>query len=75
VLHRQEQARVKPLENLRRINPIATIIEAASHLFVNDLSAISGKRIFVIIDSPILTLGEMVYSAGDGCCSPMPEEN
>ena len=51
-------------ENLRAINPRATVIEAASPLFVNDPSAIRGKRVLVIEDVPTLTHGEMTYGAG-----------
>jgi predicted GTPase len=51
-------------ENLRQINPGATIIEGASPLFVDDPSAIQGKRVLVIEDGPTLTHGEMAYGAG-----------
>lgn len=51
-------------ENLRTANPRATIIEAASPLFVDDPSAIRGKRVLVIEDGPTLTHGEMTYGAG-----------
>jgi predicted GTPase len=51
-------------ENLRLINPDAVVIEAASPLFVDDPSAIQGKRVLVIEDGPTLTHGEMAYGAG-----------
>jgi len=51
-------------ENLRKINPKAVVIEAASPLFVEDPSAIQGKRVLVIEDGPTLTHGEMAYGAG-----------
>lgn len=51
-------------ENLRRLNPLAQIIEAASPLFVADPDAIRGKRVLVIEDGPTLTHGEMAYGAG-----------
>jgi predicted GTPase len=51
-------------ENLRRLNPSATVIQAASPLFVDDPSAIKGKRVLVIEDGPTLTHGEMAYGAG-----------
>ena len=51
-------------ENLRAVNPKATIIEAASPLFVDDPAAIQGKRVLVIEDGPTLTHGEMAYGAG-----------
>jgi len=55
---------IKVRENLRRINPGATVIEAASPLFVDDPAAIYGKRVLVIEDGPTLTHGEMAYGAG-----------
>lgn len=51
-------------ENIRRINPQAVIIEAASPVFVDDPAAIAGKRVLVIEDGPTLTHGEMAYGAG-----------
>jgi predicted GTPase len=55
---------IKVRENLRNLNPDATIIEAASPLFVEDPAAIRGKRVLVIEDGPTLTHGEMAYGAG-----------
>ncbi|MEJ2305757.1 MAG: hypothetical protein P8Y14_29900 [Anaerolineales bacterium] len=51
-------------ENLREMNPGATVIEAASPLFVDDPAAIRGKRVLVIEDGPTLTHGGMAYGAG-----------
>lgn len=51
-------------ENARSVNPSAVFIEAASPLFVDDPSAIQGKRVLVIEDGPTLTHGEMKYGAG-----------
>jgi predicted GTPase len=51
-------------ENLRKLNPDAIQIEAASPLFVNDPASIRGKRVLVIEDGPTLTHGEMAYGAG-----------
>jgi predicted GTPase len=51
-------------ENLRALNPGATVIEGASPLFVDDPSSIQGKRVLVIEDGPTLTHGEMAYGAG-----------
>jgi len=47
-----------------QINPKATIIEAASPLFIDNPAAIQGKRVLVIEDGPTLTHGEMAYGAG-----------
>ncbi|MFC1557243.1 cyclic 2,3-diphosphoglycerate synthase [candidate division KSB1 bacterium] len=54
----------KVLRSAREINPGAILIEAASPLFVEDPSAIKGKRCLVIEDGPTLTHGEMKYGAG-----------
>lgn len=54
---------IKVRENLRRVNPKAIVIEAASPLFVDNPDAIRGKRVLVIEDGPTLTHGEMAYGA------------
>jgi predicted GTPase len=51
-------------ENIRQVNPSATIVEAASPIFVDDPRAIQGKRVLVVEDGPTLTHGEMAYGAG-----------
>jgi predicted GTPase len=51
-------------ENVRAVNPRATIVEAASPIFVEDPGAIYGKRVLVVEDGPTLTHGEMAYGAG-----------
>jgi predicted GTPase len=50
--------------NLRELNPQATVIEAASPIFVDEPEAIRGKRVLVVEDGPTLTHGEMAYGAG-----------
>lgn len=50
-------------ENIRRINPGAVIVEAASPVFVDNPAAIAGKKVLVIEDGPTLTHGEMAYGA------------
>ena len=55
-------ARVR--EDVYAVNPDATIVEAASPIFVADPSAIRGKRVLVIEDGPTLTHGGMAYGAG-----------
>ncbi|MCL1863194.1 MAG: cyclic 2,3-diphosphoglycerate synthase [Defluviitaleaceae bacterium] len=50
--------------NIQKVNPTATIIEAASTLTVHDPSLIRGKRVLVIEDGPTLTHGEMKIGAG-----------
>jgi predicted GTPase len=51
-------------ENVRRLNPDAVVIKAASPIFVDDPAAIRGKRVLVVEDGPTLTHGEMAYGAG-----------
>ena len=50
-------------ENVRSVNPMATVIEAASPIFVDDPSAIRGKRVLAVEDGPTLTHGGMAYGA------------
>lgn len=50
--------------SIRSVNPTATIIQAASPIFVDDPAAIRGKRVLVVEDGPTLTHGEMAYGAG-----------
>ncbi|HDD60423.1 MAG TPA: GTPase [Euryarchaeota archaeon] len=50
-------------ENIKRVNPSALIIEAASPLYVEG-GDIGGRRVLVVEDGPTLTHGEMRYGAG-----------
>ncbi len=52
------------IDNIRAINPGASIVEAASPVSVEDPSVIEGKRVLVVEDGPTLTHGEMEYGAG-----------
>jgi predicted GTPase len=58
------EAVIQVRESLRKLNPEAVVIEAASPLFVDNPQAIQGKRVLVIEDGPTLTHGEMAYGAG-----------
>jgi predicted GTPase len=51
-------------ENIRRVNPRALVVEAASPITVDQPEAIAGKRVLVIEDGPTLTHGGMTYGAG-----------
>jgi predicted GTPase len=51
-------------QNIRLVNPGATIVKGASPIFVDDPAAIRGQRVLVIEDGPTLTHGEMAYGAG-----------
>ncbi|MBN1812935.1 MAG: GTPase [Anaerolineae bacterium] len=50
--------------NVFSVNPGATVVEAASPIFVEEPGAIRGKRVLVVEDGPTLTHGEMAYGAG-----------
>jgi predicted GTPase len=50
--------------NIRKVNPSATVIEAASPIRVDDVDVIRDKRVLVIEDGPTLTHGQMEYGAG-----------
>jgi predicted GTPase len=51
-------------ENIAKVNPGATVVEAASTISVDDPSVIRGKRVLVVEDGPTLTHGEMKIGAG-----------
>jgi predicted GTPase len=51
-------------EDIYAVNPQATVVEAASPIFVADPRAIRGRRVLVIEDGPTLTHGGMAYGAG-----------
>lgn len=50
--------------NINAVNRDATIIEAASPIFVDNPEKITGKRVLVLEDGPTVTHGEMAYGAG-----------
>ena len=58
------QGIMKVRENIRRVNPSATIINGASPLKVENPEVIENKRVLVVEDGPTLTHGEMKYGAG-----------
>lgn len=53
----------KVKENIRAVNPNATILEAASPITVDRPELIKGRRVLVIEDGPTLTHGNMPYGA------------
>jgi len=55
---------LKVRENIAKVAPNAVVIDAASTLSVDDISAIRGKRVLVVEDGPTLTHGEMKIGAG-----------
>ena len=54
----------KVRESIMKVNPGATVVEAASPIFVDNPHAIKGKAVLVVEDGPTLTHGEMAYGAG-----------
>ncbi len=68
VINKEETAEPEKVqivrENILRVNPRATIIDAASPIFVKNPEMIKGKRVLVIEDGPTVTHGEMPYGAG-----------
>ena len=59
---RKNILRVK--ENCKRLNPGATIIEAASPITIDAPEAVRGKRALVVEDGPTVTHGGMAFGAG-----------
>jgi predicted GTPase len=51
-------------ESIRRLNPGAIVVEAASPVSVEDHDLIKGKKVLVVEDGPTLTHGEMTFGAG-----------
>ncbi len=51
-------------ENIRKVNPSATVIDGASPIRVDRPEVIRGKRVLVVEDGPTLTHGEMKIGAG-----------
>ncbi|MCL2381663.1 MAG: cyclic 2,3-diphosphoglycerate synthase [Treponema sp.] len=50
--------------NVERVNPNATVVDAASTITVDKPEVIRGKRVLVIEDGPTLTHGDMKIGAG-----------
>ncbi len=51
-------------ENVKRLNPKAILIEAASPITVDKPELIENKRVLVVEDGPTITHGNMPYGAG-----------
>jgi predicted GTPase len=68
VINKVATAAFQDIETARNVvfglNPDATVIEAASPLFLDDPAAVRGKSVLVVEDGPTLTHGEMAYGAG-----------
>ncbi len=68
LVNKQNTASLDDIEtvkhNARSVNPTATVVNAASPLFVDHPEIIAGKRVLVVEDGPTLTHGGMKYGAG-----------
>lgn len=68
IINKVDTADLKNLQavrkNINRINPAATVIEAASPLFTKNYQKITNQRVLVVEDGPTLTHGGMKYGAG-----------
>lgn len=68
VINKVDTASPEAVELVRRhlseLNPLATIVEAASPITVEDGAGLRGKKVVVVEDGPTLTHGEMPYGAG-----------
>lgn len=51
-------------ESIEKLNPAATVVDAASPISVENADVIRGKRVLVIEDGPTLTHGGMKIGAG-----------
>ena len=52
------------VDNVRRINPTATIVRCASPVELDNPEQVHGKRVLVVEDGPTITHGGMPYGAG-----------
>ena len=68
VINKIDSARPDGIQKVRdsiaRVNPGATVVDAASRIWVDNPDTIKGNRVLVIEDGPTLTHGEMKYGAG-----------
>lgn len=51
-------------ENIKRLNPAATVVEAASTIHVDEPSLIKDKSVLVVEDGPTVTHGQMREAVG-----------
>jgi predicted GTPase len=52
------------IEEVRDVNPGATLVRAASPVRLDDPEAVRGRRVLVVEDGPTITHGGMPYGAG-----------
>ncbi|MDP6705511.1 MAG: cyclic 2,3-diphosphoglycerate synthase [Alphaproteobacteria bacterium] len=54
----------RTVQNLRAVNPGATVVRAASPVHLDDPTLVEDRRVLVIEDGPTITHGQMAYGAG-----------
>ncbi len=60
-----EEKNIKKIErNLKKLNPGARVIHAASPVTIDNEELVKGKRVIVVEDGPTLTHGDMKIGAG-----------
>jgi predicted GTPase len=68
VINKIDSADYKDIQTVRnsiaKVNPDATVIDAASTITVENPDVIKGKRVLVIEDGPTMTHGDMKIGAG-----------
>jgi len=68
VINKEDTADFESIElvrnHAREVNPNATIVDAASPVYVENGEIVQGKKVVVVEDGPTLTHGEMSYGAG-----------
>jgi predicted GTPase len=68
VINKEVEANLTDLsrvrDNIRKVNPNAIVVDAASPIKVEHPEYITGKRALVVEDGPTLTHGEMKFGAG-----------
>ncbi len=68
VINKVDTARPEDVETVRRnvtrVNPRATVVEAASPITADQPEALRGRRAIVVEDGPTVTHGGMAYGAG-----------
>ena len=52
------------IDEVKGVNPTATIVRAASPVRLDDPQAVRGRRVLVVEDGPTITHGGMAYGAG-----------
>jgi predicted GTPase len=68
IINKIDTADIRAIEqlrdNIRSVNPTATLIEAASPVVADNAELLAGKRVLVVEDGPTVTHGEMKFGAG-----------